>query len=81
MQFNNMWILSIRIFLLKSKSVLDYTNLCYPNEYGENDKIFSLTKKIKMKKKYCFIFGKYRKLKTLKDHTFSKNIRFFGYLQ
>ena len=45
-----MWILSIRIFLLKNKSGLDYSNLCYPNEYGQNDKIFSITKEIKMKK-------------------------------
>ena len=56
-----MWILPIRIFLLKNKSILDYSNLCYPNEYGQNDKIFSITKKIRMKKICCFIFGKYRK--------------------
>ena len=46
-------------FMLKGKSLLDYTNLFSPNDYETNDKIFSITKKIK--KSYCVICGKYRK--------------------
>ena len=34
-------------FVLKGKSLLDYTNLFFPNEYEKNDKIFWITKKIK----------------------------------
>ena len=53
-------------FMLKVKSLLDYINLFSFNEYEKNDKIFSTTKKIKMKKIYCVIFGKYRKFKISK---------------
>ena len=51
-------------FMLKGKSLLDYTNLFYPNDYEKNDKknkIFSITKI--MKKLYCVICGKFRKFK------------------
>ena len=59
--------------MLKSKCLLDSTNLFSPNDYDKkkinnnNTKIFSITEK--MKKKYCFICSKYRNLKTLKYHT------------
>ena len=49
--------------------MLDYTNLFSPKEYEKNDKkkntkIFSITKKFKMKKKKkCFICVSYRKIK------------------
>ena len=50
-------------FMLKGKSLLYYTNLFSPNDYGKNDKnntkIFTITKK--MKKLYCAVCGKYRK--------------------
>ena len=49
--------------MLKSKSLLDYTNLFSRNDFKKNDKrntkIFSITKK--MKKLYCVICCKYRK--------------------
>ena len=52
-------------FMLKGKSLLDYTNLFYPNDYEKNDKkkkkIFSITKI--MKKLYWVICGKFRKFK------------------
>ena len=44
-------------FILKDKNLLDYTNLF--------SKIFSVTKKAKMKKIYCVICGKDRKFKNL----------------
>ena len=48
--------------MLKDKSLSDYKNLFSPNYYGRNDKIiFSVTKKVKIKKLYCVICGKYRK--------------------
>ena len=38
-------------FMLKGKSLLDYTNLFSPNEYEIDDKIFSIeSKKVKMKR-------------------------------
>ena len=53
-------------FMLKGKRLLDYINLLSPNKYENNDKIllkyFSITKKVKVKKLYCFICGKYRKI-------------------
>ena len=46
-------------FMLKGKRLLDYINLLSPNKYENNDKIllkyFSITKKVKLKKLYCFI--------------------------
>ena len=56
-------------FMLKGKSLLDYSNSFSPNDYEKNDakicqmmlnnaKIFSITKK--MKKIYCVICGKCR---------------------
>ena len=51
-------------FMLKGKSLLEYTNLFSSNDYEKNDKIiftkiFLITKK--MKKTYCVICSKYRK--------------------
>ena len=47
-------------FMLKGKSLLDYTNLFSPNDYEKNDKIiFSITKK--MQKLCCVICGKCKK--------------------
>ena len=41
-------------FMLKGESLLECNNLFFPNEYEKNDnintKIFSITKKLKMKK-------------------------------
>ena len=52
-------------FMLKRKSLLDYTNLFSPNKYKKNNKIilniFSKTKKVKMKKLQCPICDKCRK--------------------
>ena len=53
-------------FMLKGKSLLNYTNLFSPSDYEKNyknAKIFWITKK--MKKLYCIIFGKYRKFEKL----------------
>ena len=45
-------------FMLKAKSLRNYINLFSFNKHENNDitKIFSITKKIKMKKLYFFIF-------------------------
>ena len=54
-------------FMLKSKSLLDYTNLFSPiKRIINNTKIFSITQKAKMEKLYCIISGKYRKFKNPK---------------
>ena len=50
--------------MLEDKSLLDYTNLFFPNEFDKNKnntKIFSIAKKIKMKKIYSVICEKYIK--------------------
>ena len=57
-------------FMLKGKSLLDYTSLCSPNEYKRNDKMFLIARKLKMKKIYFVICGKYRKFKNLKTYTY-----------
>ena len=50
-------------FMLKGKSLPDYTNLFSPSDYEKNDKkntkIFSITKKIK--KLYCVICAECQK--------------------
>ena len=52
-------------FMLKRKSLLDYTNLFSPNKYKKNNKIilniFSKAKKVTMKKLHCPICNKCRK--------------------
>ena len=58
-------------FMLKGKSLPDYTNLFSPNDYEKNDKIiFSIAKK--MKKVYFIICGKYRKFEKPKISHLSK---------
>ena len=55
-------------FMLKGKSLLNYTNLFSPNKWKEwenNVKIFSVdSKKVKIIKIYCIVCNKYRKFKT-----------------
>ena len=61
-------------FILKSKSLLDYTNLFSLNDYEKNDKIvlkyFPLTRKLK--KIYCVICSKYRKFEKPKIYLLEK---------
>ena len=49
-------------FMLKGKSLLEYSNLFSPSQYGKNGKIklkFSIdSKKVKMKNMYCIVCGK-----------------------
>ena len=47
-------------FILEGKNLLHYTNLFPPIEYKNmiNNKVFSITKKVKMKIIYLFICGK-----------------------
>ena len=57
--------------MLKGQSLLDYTNLFSPNKYEKDDKITFrffewISKKVKMKKIYCIVCGKYRKFKNPK---------------
>ena len=61
-------------FMLKGKSLPDYTNLFSPNDYEKNDKIiFSIAKK--MKKVYFIICGKYRKFeKPTSSHLSKKTL-------
>ena len=60
-------------FTLKSKSLLDYTNLFSPKEYEKNDK--AISKKVKMKNRYRIICGKYRKFKNPKiSYTFEETL-------
>ena len=54
-------------FIIKGKSLLEYTSLCFPNEYENNIKIFSIDfKKVRMIKIYCIVCDKYKKLKNPK---------------
>ena len=76
-------------FMLKGKSLLDYTIFFFSYDYKKNDKIIlklklkiknSITKK--MKKLYCVICGKYRKSEKSKiSYLLEKNISSFYYLQ
>ena len=59
-------------FTLKGKSLLNYTSLFSPNEYEKNDKIFSVTKKLKWKKSIALSVVSIKNLKLPKYHTFSK---------
>ena len=51
--------------MLKGRGLLDYINLFPSKEYEKNQKnntkMFSITKKVKMKKVYCVICDKYKK--------------------
>ena len=58
-------------FMLKGKSLLDYTNLFSPSNYEKNDKIIlKLFNNQKDKKLYCVYCGKYRKLEKSKIYLF-----------
>ena len=61
-------------FMLKCKSLLEYTNLFSPNDYEKNDKmiLFSVTKK--MTKLYCIICGKYREFEKPKVYLLEKTL-------
>ena len=59
-------------FMLKGKSLLDYTYSFSPNEY-DNEKIILCGL-------YCVVIS-YRNLKHLKYHTFQKIISSFYYLE
>ena len=62
-------------FMLKCKSLLDYTNLFSPNQYETNDKIFSVNKQVNMEKLYCGICCKYRKFeKPKKSYILEKTL-------
>ena len=69
-------------FMLKGKSLLEYTNLFSPNEYEKNDRIILkcfkyILKRLKWKKSLVLLREIKKKLRTLKYHTFWKNISFF----
>ena len=64
-------------FMLKGKSLLDYTNSSSLNKYEKNDKnnikIFPIPKKSGMKNYIVLFVASIENLKNLKCHTFSKN--------
>ena len=72
MQFDNVWILLCWIywFYAKRQKFVRLYKFIFSKriqkEWENNTKIFSITKKVKMKVFYCVICGKYRKLKHLK---------------
>ena len=59
-------------FILKCKSLLDYTNLLSPNDYKKNDKIIlKFFQLLKRWKNYTVLFAvSIQNLKNLKYHTF-----------
>ena len=59
-------------FILKCKSLLDYTNLLSPNDYKKNDKIIlKYFQLLKRWKNYTVLFAvSIENLKNLKYHTF-----------
>ena len=61
-------------FMLKDKSLLEYTNLFSPNEYNKNDKIiFKYFQQNLNKLKYIVMFAiSIENEKKLKYHTFLK---------
>ena len=70
-------------FMLKGKTLLDFTNLFSPNDDKKNNKILKyFFQWLKSWKNYIVLFVVSRKnLKTLKDNISSKNISPFYYLQ
>ena len=57
--------------MLKDRSLLECTNLFSPKEYEKNNKIILKYFQIfKMKNIYCVVYGKYKKCKNPKYHTF-----------
>ena len=65
--------------MLKSKSLLDYTNLFSPENYGKNDKIrLKYCQKLKRWKKIFVLFvASVENLKNWKSHTFFSISVFF----
>ena len=73
-------------FMLKGKSLLQYTNLMSPNKYEKNDKIILkysqyILKRLKWQKSIVLFVINIENLKTLKYQIFLKNIRSFYCLQ
>ena len=70
-------------FMLKGKTLLEFTNLFSPNDDKKNNKILKyFFQWLKSWKNYIVLFVVSRKnLKTLKDNISSKNISPFYYLQ
>ena len=64
-------------FMLKDKSLIDYTYLISPN----NTKIFSITKRLRWKSYIPLFAVSIENLKSLKYNTSWKNISSFYYLQ
>ena len=64
------FVLDLLNVMLKVKIMSDYPNSFPPNESEKNDKkiikIFSIAKKIKTRKNYYIICGKYKKFKNPK---------------
>ena len=61
-------------FMLKGKSLLDDTNAFSPNdkEWKNNTKIFTMTKKIEIKKINCVNCDQYRKFRKPEIYIFEK---------
>ena len=65
------FILKFIDFMLKGKSLLEYTSLLSPNQDEKNDKIILkyfqyILKRLKRKKIYCIVWDKYKKSKNPK---------------
>ena len=61
-------------FMLKGKSLLEYTNLFSPNEYKKNDKMILkyFQQNLNKLKLCCNVCNEYRKLKKTKIYIFKK---------
>ena len=69
-------------FMLKSKSLLEYTNLFSPNEYKKNDKIILNFFQSNLNKLKCIVMFAINNLKKLKHCVFKKKtLKFFYCLQ
>ena len=70
-------------FMLKGKSLLEFTNLFSPNDDKKNNKILKyFFQWLKSWKNYIVLFVvSIKNLKILKDYISSKNISSFYYLQ
>ena len=72
-------------FILKDKSLLDYTNLLPTNEYEKNDKkilkYFQWLKLLTWKKSIALFAVSIENFKTLKYYALWKNISSFYYLK
>ena len=75
-QFNNAWYYFID-FMLKGKSLLEYTKLFSLNDYEINDKIIlkyfqQILKRLNWTKSIVLFLGNIENFKTLKEHKFLK---------